>query len=64
MSLTALAWIFRPLLGQWITGLTDPGIAIAAAILAFVVPVNLRRGEFLLNCWVQVGLLGLVQKLW
>ena len=48
-ALTALAWIFRPLLAKWIAGLTDPGIAIAAAIIAFVVPVNLRRGEFLLN---------------
>jgi sodium-dependent dicarboxylate transporter 2/3/5 len=48
-ALTAFAWIFRPLLAKWIAGLTDPGIAIAAAIIAFVVPVNLRRGEFLLN---------------
>jgi sodium-dependent dicarboxylate transporter 2/3/5 len=53
-ALTALAWIFRPLLAKWIAGLTDPGIAIAAAIIAFVVPVNLRRGEFLLNWeWAQ-----------
>jgi sodium-dependent dicarboxylate transporter 2/3/5 len=47
--LTAGSWILRPLLGRWITGLSDPGIAIAAAILLFLVPLDLRRGVFLLN---------------
>ncbi|HHQ14367.1 MAG TPA: hypothetical protein ENK16_05020, partial [Chromatiales bacterium] len=54
--LTALAWITRPLLvrisiGGWqpLGGLTDPGIAVAAALLLFVVPVRLRSGEFLMN---------------
>jgi sodium-dependent dicarboxylate transporter 2/3/5 len=47
--LAAFSWMFRPLLGRWIPGLSDPGIAVAAAILLFLLPVNLRRGEFLLN---------------
>jgi sodium-dependent dicarboxylate transporter 2/3/5 len=47
--LTASSWIFRPLLGTWIGGLSDPGIAIAAAIVLFLLPIDLRRGEFLLN---------------
>jgi len=47
--LTASSWIFRPLLGRWIDGLSDPGIAIAAATLLFLLPIDLRRGEFLLN---------------
>lgn len=47
--LTASSWILRPLLGRWIGGLSDPGIAIAAATLLFLLPLDLRRGEFLLN---------------
>jgi solute carrier family 13 (sodium-dependent dicarboxylate transporter), member 2/3/5 len=50
-SLTALAWIFRPLLqrGLGLPGLSDPGIAILAALALFVIPVNVSRGEFLLD---------------
>jgi sodium-dependent dicarboxylate transporter 2/3/5 len=47
--LTAGSWIFRPLLGRWISGLSDPGIAIGTAILLFLLPLDLRRGVFLLN---------------
>jgi sodium-dependent dicarboxylate transporter 2/3/5 len=47
--LTASAWIFRPVFGKWVDGLSDPGIAIAAAVLLFLLPIDLRRGEFLLN---------------
>jgi solute carrier family 13 (sodium-dependent dicarboxylate transporter), member 2/3/5 len=46
---TALLWITRPLLGAWLPGLTDTGIAIAAAVTTFIVPLNLRRGEFLMD---------------
>jgi len=47
--LTALAWLSRPLLERWLPGLTDTGIAIAAAILLFVLPVNPARGDYLLD---------------
>lgn len=47
--LTASAWIFRPVFGKWVEGLSDPGIAIAAAVLLFLLPIDLRRGEVLLN---------------
>lgn len=47
--LTALAWIFRPLLETAVPGLSDTGIAIGAALVLFVVPVNLRTGEFALS---------------
>lgn len=47
--LTALAWIFRPLLERVIPGLSDTGIAIGAALVLFLVPVNLRKGEFALS---------------
>lgn len=57
---TALLWIFRPLLvtisiGEGdalfkpLAGLSDPGIAILAGIVLFIIPVNLKRGTFALN---------------
>ncbi len=61
--LTALAWITRPLLvrisiDDWqpLGGLTDPGIAVAAALLLFVIPVRLRSGEFLMDWETAVKL--------
>ena len=39
-ALTAMAWIFRPLLREYIPGLSDAGIAVAAAISLFIVPVS------------------------
>ncbi|HVR43835.1 MAG TPA: DASS family sodium-coupled anion symporter [Thermoanaerobaculia bacterium] len=45
----ALAWIFRPLLERRIPGLTDPGIAIAGAVLLFAIPVRWRRPEFVVR---------------
>jgi sodium-dependent dicarboxylate transporter 2/3/5 len=37
-TLTALLWIFRPLLADQVSGLSDAGIAIAAALLLFMMP--------------------------
>ncbi|MFQ6026645.1 MAG: SLC13 family permease [Dehalococcoidia bacterium] len=50
-ALTALLWLFRSLVNRWIPGLSlsDTSIAIAGAIALFVIPTNLRKGEFLLN---------------
>lgn len=45
----AAAWVARPLLGLWIPGLTDAGIAIMGAVALFAIPVNLRRAEFVLD---------------
>ncbi|MFB6240965.1 MAG: SLC13 family permease, partial [Gemmatimonadota bacterium] len=36
-ALTALAWITRPLLDEWVTGLSDAGIAMTGAALLFLV---------------------------
>jgi len=66
--ITAMGWIFRPVIsGGWqgdpdpltgdlvyiipplIPGLTDAGLAIIAALLLFLIPVSLRRGEFVMN---------------
>ncbi len=37
-ALTALAWIVRPLLEQWLPGLSDTGTAIAAGVVLFMLP--------------------------
>jgi len=48
-TLTALAWILRPQLQRIVPGLSDPGIAILAGVVLFVVPADFRRGVFLLD---------------
>ncbi len=52
--LTALLWVSRPLLSTLVPDmlLSDGGIAIAMAVLLFVLPVNLEKREFALN-WEQ-----------
>ena len=50
--LTALAWMTRPLLQDWIPGLSDAGIAIGAAIVLFLVPAGEPDGRRLLT-WRQ-----------
>lgn len=50
--LTALLWITRPILessAPWLSGLSDPGIAITAGLCLFAIPVSLKDREFLLN---------------
>ncbi len=49
--LTALAWIFRVQINALIPGLSlsDPVIAMTAAIILFVIPVNFRNYEFVLD---------------
>ncbi len=47
---TASLWIFRPLLTSSLTPwLTDTGIAIAAAVAMFLIPVNTREKSFVLD---------------
>lgn len=50
---TATLWITRPLLVRTslpgLVNLTDYGIAMLGALLLFVIPVNARRGEFVMN---------------
>jgi sodium-dependent dicarboxylate transporter 2/3/5 len=48
-AVTALAWVTRPLLERWISGLSDAGIAIAGALLLFALPSGRTRGEFVLD---------------
>jgi solute carrier family 13 (sodium-dependent dicarboxylate transporter), member 2/3/5 len=46
---TALLWIFRPLLESFIPNISDTGIAIFGAIVMFLLPVNFRKGQFVLK---------------
>jgi solute carrier family 13 (sodium-dependent dicarboxylate transporter), member 2/3/5 len=47
--LTALAWVFRPLVADVIPGISDTLIAIAGALLLFMIPVSLKQGTFALD---------------
>ena len=51
--LTALLWMFRQPLQNFLPGLSDAGIAIAAGIALVVIPSDLRRGRFLLD-WESI----------
>lgn len=48
-TLMAGAWIFQPLLKTWAPWLSDALIAIAGSLLMFLVPVNLRKGEYVMS---------------
>ncbi len=43
---TALLWITRPLLAPLVPGLSDSGIAMLGGLALFVIPVDLRKGQF------------------
>lgn len=49
-AMAAVSWILRPLLVKW-TGLaiSDTGIAMAAAMLLFVIPVDRKTNTFILD---------------
>ncbi|NIO43308.1 MAG: DASS family sodium-coupled anion symporter [Burkholderiales bacterium] len=54
--LLATAWVLRPWLNKLAPGmnLNDSVIAMSAAILAFLIPVDIKRGQFLMNWeWAQ-----------
>jgi solute carrier family 13 (sodium-dependent dicarboxylate transporter), member 2/3/5 len=49
-ALVGLLWIVQPLLSAWLLpGLSDAGIAIFGALILFMIPVDPKRGVFLLN---------------
>lgn len=48
----ALLWVTRPLLTGIVPGLSDPGIAMAGAVILFVLPAESLRGDRLL-AWSQ-----------
>ena len=49
-ALVVFGWLLRPfVLEPLVPGLTDTGVALVGGILVFLIPVDLRRGEFLLD---------------
>jgi len=48
-ALTALGWIFGPVLTKFVPLLSDTTVAITGAIALFLIPVNAKRGEFVMN---------------
>lgn len=48
-SLTALGWVTQPILVSYFPLITDTGIALLGGLALFMVPVSIRRGEFLMN---------------
>ncbi len=46
---TAFLWMFRPLLSDFIPGLSDAGIAIGAGIFLFIIPSGKQHGQKLLK---------------
>ncbi len=57
-SLTAFSWIFRRLLNKWdwLSGLTDPGIAVCAALALFLIPVDMKKRTFAMDWQTAVGI--------
>lgn len=55
-SLTALSWVLQPLLVRAVPLLSDTTIAMIGGLLLFLIPVNLRRGEFVMNWESTKGL--------
>jgi len=52
---TALLWVFRPLIND-VSGLplTDPSIAVGAALVLFLIPVDIRQGIYAMDWqWAQ-----------
>lgn len=47
--LTAAAWIFQPVLAKSLPWLNDTVIAIASAIIMFMIPVDLKKRQFLMD---------------
>jgi sodium-dependent dicarboxylate transporter 2/3/5 len=48
-ALTALGWIFQPLIARIIPLMTDTTIGMIGAIALFLIPINARRGEFVMT---------------
>jgi solute carrier family 13 (sodium-dependent dicarboxylate transporter), member 2/3/5 len=48
-SLTALGWVTQPLIARVFPLISDTTIAMAGGLLLFLIPLNARRGEFILD---------------
>ena len=48
-ALTATGWVLQPLIARTLPLVSDTTIAMGGALLLFMIPVDLRRGEFIMN---------------
>ena len=48
-ALTAAGWVFQPVIARAVPLVSDTTIAMMGALALFVIPVNLRRGEFVMT---------------
>jgi len=48
-TLTAAGWVLQPLIAPLIPLVSDTTIAMTGALLLFMIPIDLRRGEFVLS---------------
>lgn len=48
-TMTAILWISRPYLQNFLPGLSDTGIALLAAAVLFAIPLDLKKGIFIMN---------------
>lgn len=55
-ALTAIGWICRPFIDEHLPMLSDTTIAIGGALILFLLPVNLKRGEFVMNWEATKGM--------
>jgi sodium-dependent dicarboxylate transporter 2/3/5 len=55
-ALTAAAWIAQPLLERAVPLVTDTTIAMAGALVLFAIPIDWRRGEFVMSWQATAGL--------
>jgi solute carrier family 13 (sodium-dependent dicarboxylate transporter), member 2/3/5 len=46
---TALLWMIRPLIERWLPAISDASIAIFGAVLLFLIPLDFRKGKFILT---------------
>jgi solute carrier family 13 (sodium-dependent dicarboxylate transporter), member 2/3/5 len=48
-ALTAAGWVFQPLIARAVPLVSDTTIAMTGALLLFMIPVDIRRGEFVMT---------------
>lgn len=46
---TALAWVFQPLIARVVPMVSDTTIAIVGAVALFMIPIDARRGQFVMD---------------
>lgn len=54
--LTAAAWVFQPLIAKKFPLVTDTTIAMVGGLALFLIPVNFKRGEFVMTWEATKGL--------